>query len=233
MKAKNSGFTLIELMIATTILSGLLFLGSFTYQMLAQRWTKELGEFQNTLETTKSFNLLNATLAAVQPYIVLDEGDGNSKNYKPGFLFVGRENRLFSVTKQGLFNQNYPEVFRLIVEKNTENKYNLIYQGASTKQEALVTAQQSITFTQQITLLSDFDEIKFNYFGWDGLAARNEGVQNGLEPTWRSTFSGLDNQLLPEQIAIFLKKDDKDLLFTVAFDAKSSRYIAPYLNDDD
>ncbi|GAB0111509.1 Tfp pilus assembly protein FimT/FimU [Pseudoalteromonas distincta] len=233
MKAKNTGFTLIELMIATAILSGLLFLGSFTYQMLAQRWTKELGEFQNTLETTKSFNLLNATLTAVQPYVVLDEDDGNSTSYNPGFLFIGRENRLFSVTKQGLFDQNYPEIFRLIVEKNAENKYNLIYQGVSTKQQALVTAQQNITFTQQITLLSDFDEIKFNYLGWDGFVARSEGIQNGLQPTWRKTFSGLDNQLLPDQMAILLKKDDKDLLFTVAFDAKSLRYLTPYLSNND
>lgn len=233
MRAKHSGFTLIELMIAAAILSGLLFLGSFTYQMLAQRWTKELGEFQNTLETTKSFNLLNSTLTAVQPYIVLDESDNNNTDYDPGFLFIGRENRLFSVTKQGLFDQSAPEVFRLIVEEKETGKFDLLYQGVTTQQQALVTAQQSITFTQQITLLSDFDEIKFNYLGWDSFVIRSEGIQNGLQPTWRSEFSGLDTQLLPDQMAILLKKDDKDLLFTVAFDAKSLRYLTPYLSNND
>lgn len=232
MAYKQKGFTLIELMIATAILSGLLFLGSFTYQMLAGRWQQELGDFQQTLETTKSFNLLNGALTAIQPYIVLDESS-NSSNYDPGFLFIGKENRLFAITKQGLFNQQYPEVFRLIVEQTDEGKFNLIYQGMSTKGVAVVTAQQSITFTQQITLLSDFDEIKFNYLGWDGFVARSEGIQNDLSPTWRSEFSGLDNQLLPDQMALLLKKDGKDLLFTVSFDAKSLRYLTPYLSHDD
>lgn len=232
MKVKHAGFTLIELMIVTAILSGLLFLGSFTYQMLATRWSKELGDFQTTLETTKNFNLLNTTLTAIQPYIVLDKTDNNN-DYNPGFLFIGKENRLLSVTKQGLFNQHYPEVFRLIVEKNDQNKYSLLYQGMSTQGKAIVTAQQNFTFTQQITLLSDFDDIRFNYLGWDGFVARNEGVQAGIEPTWRGEFSGLDNQLLPDQMAILLKKDDKDLLFTISFDEKSLRYLTPYLDNDD
>jgi prepilin-type N-terminal cleavage/methylation domain-containing protein len=232
MKAKHAGFTLIELMIAVAILSGLLFLGSFTYQMLASRWSKELGDFQNTLETTKNFNLLNSTLTAIQPYIVLDKSNNNT-NYDPGFLFVGKENRLLSVTKQGLFNQRYPEVFRLIVEKNVNNKYDLLYQGMSTQDQAIITAQQSISFTQQIKLLSDFDDIRFNYLGWDGFIARNQGVQDGLQPTWRNEFSGIDNQLLPDQMAILIKKNDKDLLFTVTFDEKSLRYLTPYLENND
>ncbi|WP_462146560.1 prepilin-type N-terminal cleavage/methylation domain-containing protein [Pseudoalteromonas gelatinilytica] len=229
---RYKGFTLIELMIATAILSGLLFLGSFTYQMLASRWQQELGEFQDTLEVTKSFNLLNSVLTATQPYIVLDETSDTS-NYDPGFLFIGKENRLLAITKQGLFEQGFPEVFRLLVVETDKGKFNLIYQGMSTNGNPIITAQQDIKFTQEILLFKEFDKIKFNYLGWDGFVERSEGIENNLSPTWRGEFSGLDNQLMPEEMAVLLKKGDKDILFTVSFDEKSLRYLTPYLSQND
>lgn len=231
MLPKSKGFTLIELMIATAILSGLLFLGGFTYQMLASRWQQELGEFQETLDITKSFNLLNGSIRAIQPYVVQNKKI-NNQDYEPGFLFVGRENRLLAVSKQGLFNHRYPEVFRLIVEENEDGSKNLIYQGVSTEGQLILTAQQTITFTQEITLLEKFDEIKFNYLGWDSPQVRSEGLENNALPTWRAEYSGLDNQLLPDEMALSLKKDGKDLLFTISFAEKSTRFLSQYINHD-
>jgi prepilin-type N-terminal cleavage/methylation domain-containing protein len=50
---KAKGFTLIELMISMTILSLLLFTGSYTYSLMSQRWNKELGEFSHSAKQAK------------------------------------------------------------------------------------------------------------------------------------------------------------------------------------
>ena len=85
MKSKNSGFTLIELLIAVSILSALLFTGTYVYQMLAVRWDKELGQFDNSAQTAKHFSLLNDLLRGVHPFIILDE---HLDYKKPTFFFI-------------------------------------------------------------------------------------------------------------------------------------------------
>lgn len=81
----KNGFTLIELLITTTIFKSFCyFLGSFSYQLLANRWDKQLGTFDRTLELTRNIELLENVISGIEPAVINDEKQG-TVNY--GFFF--------------------------------------------------------------------------------------------------------------------------------------------------
>lgn len=226
---KQAGFTLIELLIAVSILSALLFTGTYSYQMLANRWEKELGQFNQSTKTLKHLNLLNDLISGVQPYVL----ENKQLNFStPAFFFIGFEQSLLSVTRSGLFSKDYPEIFRVSTLEKENGRFDLIYQAISSEKLLLLSSQQVIDFEYKITLLEDVQYVSFNYFGWDSYMELAD-VTNTLKPaTWRSVFSGIDNQLLPVKMSIVIKSDNKELAFTVNFDQKTLRYLTPYLDID-
>ncbi|PHI38627.1 hypothetical protein CBQ28_03670 [Pseudoalteromonas sp. GCY] len=227
MKSKHNGFTLIELLLAITILSGLLLVGNYSYQILASRWQDELGQFSQFQEFSRKLTLFNRTLNGIQPYVVKKR---DNLNVRFGFLFEGGEQSLLSISKVGLMQQDFPEVFRLVVQKQENEKYSLLYQAKSTKHFLLKYSDQNIEFSKTYVLFKDLDEVRFNYLGWDSINQKSNEKSNGETPTWRRSYSGLDLQQLPEEIAILMKQDGKDLLYTIELDKNTLRYLTPYLD---
>ena len=221
----SRGFTLIELLITIFILSALLFTGTFSYRMLANRWDKQLSHFEYSQAFTKQVSLLSSISKGIAPIIILDKTQTATN---PAFFFVGFNNSLLSVTRSGLFSGKFPEIFRLTVQEQENGKLALIYQAVSTENILLITAQQEITFTHEVTLLNNIEQISFSYLGYDGVIARNEAMERLIEPTWRNQFSGIDNQQLPVKMEIVIKSEKKALTIQVPFDQKSLRYLTPY-----
>ena len=69
----RNGFTLVELLITIMILSSLLFLGSFSYQMLANRWEKQLGTFDDSLSLSRNIQILERILTSAIPLVIEDK----------------------------------------------------------------------------------------------------------------------------------------------------------------
>lgn len=228
MKNKSTGFTLIELMIAISILTMLLFMGSYVYQMLASRWDKELGTFNQSAKQTKNLILTKNLLQGVHPFIIMNK---EARVEKPAFFFIGSNDSLLSVSRAGLFNQEYPEIFRLKALEKDNGLFDLVYQSVSTKNILLLSAQQEITFEHQVTLLSDITEIKFHYLGWNGFMERGRADEDNTVPIWRDSFSGIDNQLLPEKMTVYVNQGRKELEFSIGFDLNSLRYLSAYMEE--
>jgi len=228
MKNKSNGFTLIELMIAISILTMLLFMGSYVYQMLASRWDKELGTFEQSVKQAKSLILTKNLLQGIHPFIIINK---QARVEKPAFFFIGSNDSLLSISRAGLFNQQYPEIFRLKALEKDNGLFDLVYQSTSTKNILLLSAQQEIIFEHQVTLLTDITAIKFNYLGWDGFMERGSADEDNTVPTWRDSFSGMDNQLLPEQMTVYVNQENKELEFSIGFDLDSLRYLSAYIEE--
>lgn len=227
MTNRNSGFTLIELLIAVAILSALLFTGTYAYQLMAARWDKDLGHFNRTTAVTKNINLLHDLLRGVQPFIVVENKPSTNT---PAFFFIGFEDSLLSVSRSGLFSQNYPEIFRLTTVRKESGLYDLVYQSASTKQVLLLSPLQNIQFAQTITLFENVQEVNFSYFGWEDYMEYANSSETLTPASWRNKYSGIDQQLLPLQMKVELKIDDKYTSFNVNFDRRTLRYLSPYID---
>ncbi|NMP32947.1 prepilin-type N-terminal cleavage/methylation domain-containing protein [Thalassotalea sp. M1531] len=224
MNHKNNGFTLIELLISISILSLILLLGSYSYSLLAERWQSALTKFDLVEKDTRAFSLFNAVLSGIYPSVIYEKSNGS---IRPSFFFSGSEDRLLSVTRGGLLNDFYPEVFRLVATKNSNGKIDVIYQLSALKQP-ITSIEQEVTFSNNIELFSDLDVFELRYLGWDSIQEKDAGLEQGLGPTLRPMFSGIENQMLPDKVFANISKNGKKMTFYVSLDNNASRFLEVY-----
>lgn len=222
---KHAGFTLIELLITMSILSALMFTGTFSYQLLASKWQKEVGTFNQTLEHAKGISLLSQILNGIYPYVVMDN---KLQIKKPGFLFIGTNSRLLSVTQQGLFSEHYPEIFRLTLQPN-KDKFNLVYQSVSTKSVTVLTADQKIEFKHSYLLLENIDSFNLSYVGWTNVNTMSDEKENNQAPKLSSNFSGLDRQILPVNLTATLSINSKVMSIEANTERSALQHMTLYL----
>lgn len=224
-KAKQ-GFTLIELLISISILSLLLLTGSYSYNLMSTRWQKELGGFTESVKQGKHLELLQQVLVGAKAFIVTDN------KAKPAFFFIGKQDSLLAVTSDGLFSGQYPEIFRITSVEKNNGLFDLVYQSASTQNILLSSTEQIVSFTNKIVLFNDLDNISLAYYGWSHYSEKTKSADGDGEavrqPQWFESFSGINNQIMPEKMIITLTKKDKLLSFPVQLDHDSLRLLSPY-----
>ncbi|SFC52425.1 PulJ/GspJ family protein [Pseudoalteromonas denitrificans] len=221
---KNTGFTLIELMISISILTMLLFTGSYTYSMMSERWNKELGQFSQSTKIARNLELVQRLLEGVQSFVVTDD------KHKPSFFFIGAQDSLLAVSRSGLFSGDYPEVFRLSTVEKQNGLVDLVYQSVSTENLLLTGTAQSIDFSHQITLFTDLNQVNFNYYGWSHLndkAARNFKTK----AKWYTHFSGINNQIMPEKFSLQLTRSNLSLSIPITLENNSEKRLSAYFPD--
>lgn len=226
LQSKYSGFTLIELMISISILSLLLFTGSYSYSLMSERWNKELGQFSSSAQTAKQLENLQRVLEGIQSFIVVDN------KQIPSFFFVGDNKSILAVSRAGLFSGEFPEVFRLTTIEKKNGKVDLVYQSSTTESLLLIGTEQNIEFEQKITILSGLDNISIDYLGWAHLHKKNAIQQSQIDYGWSERFSGIDRQLMPEQIRVRIANEDRELYFYVYLESKPEKWMSPYIKWD-
>lgn len=220
----NTGFTLIELMISISILTMLLFTGSYTYSMMSERWNKELGQFSQSTKTAKNLELVQRLLEGTQSFVVTDN------KQKPSFFFIGKQESLLAVSRAGLFSGDYPEIFRLSTIEKENGLVDLVYQSVSTENLLLTGTDQSINFNHQVTLFTDLNQVTFNYYGW---AHYGDKAQRDFKTIakWYSAFSGIDNQIMPEKFSLQLVRNNKNLNFPITLEDNPEKRLSAYFPD--
>jgi len=223
MQYNKNGFTLIELMIAISILSMLLFTGSYTYSLMSQRWNKELGNFSTSAKIAKNLAILQRLLEGVQPFVVID----NKRT--PSFFFIGDKTSLLAVSSAGIYSGEYPEIFRLTTIDKENGLVDLIYQSASTENIILTKTDQNIQFTKKLTLFTDIQKVDFSYFGWNNLSEKSNASENGKRKLWLSMYSGINNQLIPELFRLTLTKSNTKVQIPVYLDSNPEHFLSSYM----
>jgi prepilin-type N-terminal cleavage/methylation domain-containing protein len=224
-KVKYQGFTLIELMISISILSLLLFTGSYAYSLMSQRWNKELGQFSQSAKTAKNLENFQRLLEGIHSFVLTDQ------QKKPSFFFIGSTDSLLASSRSGFFSGDFPELFRLTTVKKENNLVDLVYQAVSSQNVLLIATEQQIDFTNKIVLFKDLDAVSFQYFGWPSLQQKLDASENNLKPQWFSHYSGIDNQLMPQQLAVTLTSQGKRLTFQIHLEQRPERWLGFYLED--
>lgn len=219
----NLGFTLIELMIAISILSMLMFTGAYSYSLMSERWNKELGQYNQTLKLTKNTELFQRLLEGIQPFVIIDS------ERKPSFFFIGHHDSLMSVSRRGLNSKPFLEVFRLTAIETDPGKFDLIYQSTSTENLMLNKLDQEIIFTKSIKLYENVDKVSFEYFGWKSIIDKSNSAESGAQKQWYQQYSGINSKLLPEVFIVKVIISGKALSFPVELDADSGKWLSSYM----
>lgn len=198
---KHSGFTLIELMIASTILIMVMLVGTYAYGLFASKWDKQLGNVNQAMGQIKELTLINHLLDGIVPLALFTERQA------PGFYFIGGQESLTAISLSGLVNQNEPVVFNLSIQ--VQNGVNvLLYREAPTTTNLILSIEQPIDYQHELRLLVGVESLMFSYFGWPSFdvksAANFNPTARGPSAVWFEQYNGQVSSLHPEKLKLNL-----------------------------
>lgn len=193
----SRGFTLIELMIAMTVLSMIMLLGTWSFKVFIERWDGRLGYFAKHVSQAKDLVLLNEIVSGISPYVIRASGDEQ-------YFFELDENRLRAVTQNPIFYNNEFAFFELVVEQTQLGKKYLIYREGNIL--SLYNSKQQV-FEYEKILINDSDSITLSIYGWEQAILKIKAEDplssaSNFRPTWFSTYSSAASSLMPIKLSI-------------------------------
>jgi prepilin-type N-terminal cleavage/methylation domain-containing protein len=204
MKRGQRAFTLIELLLAMSIMFMLLVLTATAFQLYSNYGQRSLSAIERSFQQFRHRELLLTSLQSTIPYAV-------TQKQLFGFYFLGRENGFTAVTANPVFDVDYPAVIRVFRERTQEGKFNLVYEEASLRGMTLLEADQNLPFNQRLVLLKDLQQINFSYFGWRDSSQKSQATDveqlvfgPGPEKQWFGEYDGIQAQVHPEKIQLQL-----------------------------
>jgi prepilin-type N-terminal cleavage/methylation domain-containing protein len=201
-RARLNGFTLVEILIAVTILAMVIGIATYGYSLFSRDWSSRLGRFSSAQGELQRLDLVIRSLEDTLPFVVRDPAG------EPGFYFLGRDEGLTLVTASPVFGESKLAVIRLFREPAGDGRWNLVYEEAPLRgAEALRVSTQQLPFQDRMIVLRDLRRLEFAYFGWESPDARvlaADQPESGLAARWWSAYDGLVRRQHPQRIALRL-----------------------------
>lgn len=221
MKAK--GFTLIEVLLAMMLLSIVMYIGSLSFSVFSERWSKELGGFNRNVDNARKLALLREVVSGATNYLALD------KNNRLEYLFLGDTHNLKFVSRTPLYNEGTLALVSLTVQSLDNGQQQLIYSERRLL-PVVQTDGPSLSDRERTSILLQSDNIRFNYFGWRSLDDRDDYLEASKgKPEWQSQYTASDNGMLPYAINITWAQNEP-LIFPIRND---NRFKTIFFKQDD
>lgn len=209
---RNSGFTLVEMLVSMALLSMVLLISANAYSLFSERWNGRLGKYNSSFTLAKQMTLTQEVLKSVRAYVVLSGENEQAKLY-----FEGNRNGFVGVAEKSLFNPAIPAVVRFQFVQNADFTFRLEYQESLMSDYLLLRAQQQIEFSSSIVLFDGLTDVGFEYFGWESFRAKtnylNDPTQENLSKQWSDNFNSLERDVQPEFVRIYFTASDGDYTF--------------------
>lgn len=232
-----NGFTLIELMLATSLLMMVLFSGYYAYSLYTQKWQKRVDTFWQGTQDAIGIETLNKLLVATIPYVV------KGRNDRLNVYFVGDSQFIQFVSSYSLFNDDASLVR---IEYLSESK-QLVYQEKSLENFALLSTSQFEqqgsdmldTWEHSAVLLNNVAEAEFSYFGWVNFADAMEEMNLGenlsrsnAKPQWYATHQVETQRILPKSINVSLNLINGPSNFAVTLPNNTEYWLLSNIRKD-
>jgi len=194
---RENGFTLIEILVVTLILSVMVSLAFFAMGLYLKTWSgRSLGDTR-TLQEYRSRTLVRHALESVWEYYVTDPANERIEIFYP--FFKGETRSLTGVTTSSVFQKGVPAVFRIRLGDGNETDGSLIYEEAPLEKWYLRYMNDSPVFAYSLVMMTRITQIGFRYYGfWEILPlAENEDIPQ-IVYRWQETFDGRERGDIPE-----------------------------------
>ncbi|MBC2696417.1 MAG: prepilin-type N-terminal cleavage/methylation domain-containing protein [Desulfobacteraceae bacterium] len=214
----NAGFTLIEVLIATMILSALVYLATLSYSMFLTVWEKKRLTDTSAINDYRSHILVRSALESIYDYYVTDPANEKVGRYYP--FFKGKRDMLEFVTLSSVFSKGFPAIARLKLERQdmaAGEHCNVIYQEAPLDQIYIKYADVKPEYSHTIIVYTEVKKINIRYYGeWE---TRWIPERDNFDTVyrWQDTFHGEKRNTIPEIIELTISTEaaETTLLFPV------------------
>ena len=200
--SKHGGFSLVELLVSTVLLSSIVLLASYSYSQFVQYWDGRLGKFDEAFEELRQDWLVDQLLKNLTPYVVL-KSDG-----LPVYYFEGNVNGFVAVSKQAITQPERPAVVRLSLIQIGDNTFDLTLEEAPMQSSALATLTQIPNFGENLTILRNLGDARFDYYGTEPPSQESAG-ENSVR-RWSSQYNSAVTGEYPLNIRLIFTYADRE-----------------------
>lgn len=154
---KQSGFTLIELMIASSLLMLIMYSGYFAYSLYSNSWNKQSNAYWQTADQGVILTSLTRLVESSLPFIVKDSNENAS------MYFIGENNSVSFVSSAPI----YSELSALVELRIIDNQ--LIYRESSFENALFLSKLDAREWQHEVVLLNEIANASFSFYGWENL----------------------------------------------------------------
>jgi prepilin-type N-terminal cleavage/methylation domain-containing protein len=230
LQRKQTGFTLIELMIASSLLMLVMYSGYFAYSLYSSSWQKQSQAFWQATDQGIHLTSLSRIFEGAMPYIVED------KLKQPSIYFIADKETISFVTHSPIFTQSAA----LIELKFIGN--DLIYRESSLENSPLLEQGETRQWQHSIILLKSVLQGKFGFYGWKNMQQiRDYELQvyeqlSGnitISPSWYDDHVMESIRILPLSISLTYTDELQKTTSLTFIPPQSSQYaLLRYIRDD-
>lgn len=214
----NAGFTLIEVLIATMVLSAVVYLAMLSYSMFLNVWEEKRLTDTSAINGYRSHILVRAALESIYDYYVTDPANEKAGRYYP--FFKGEKDTLEFVTLSSVFSKEVPAVARLRLERQDTavgESCKVIYEEALLDQTYIKYVDFQPEYSHAMVVYADVKKINIRYYGeWETRWVPDRDAFETLY-RWQDTFQGEERNTIPEAVELTLDTGaaETTLLFPV------------------
>jgi len=233
---KDKGFTLIELMISTSLLMLIMFSGYYAYGLYTNNWQKRTDLFWQQTQSALAFDSINRLIESTRPYIV------KADNNLPAIYFQASHNNMLFVSHSGIFTDRLA-IVELKVE-TIDNGSAIIYRESSLDGYLLLEQSDLIKWQHEVILLDEIQAASFSYFGWQNLEdlLKNNELDDKanlgssfeeIKPIWYTNHQLEKYRILPNKIKLYIKhQNNNETNLELMLPENSHRALIKYLRED-
>ncbi|BDX07691.1 prepilin-type N-terminal cleavage/methylation domain-containing protein [Planctobacterium marinum] len=200
----QAGFTLIETLVAITILMMMIFIGTFGYQTYSVYWQKELGDFRSDLAEVRGVITLQRLIRNIKPIVFKG---GNRGGY---VYFEGGDSLIRAISNVSIASEDTAVAFEINVVQLDSGMVKLVYREYPIATQPLLSEDDIGDYQDEITIINGFEDIRFEYYGWqdyNDYAATQQLESNAtFDKKWFGLYSAKDTLISPEQIKVRFKR---------------------------
>lgn len=230
LQKKQGGFTLIELMIASSLLMLVMYAGYFAYSLYSSSWQKQSNAFWKATNQGIHLTTLSRLFEASMPYIVEDT------KKQPSIFFIANQEVLSFVSNAPIFAKSAALVELTFIDDN------LIYRESTLENAPLLKQNEIRKWQHSIILLKNVYQGAFNFYGWKNMQQirdyelqQEEGGRGAapITPSWYRVHIMESIRLLPLSIALtYNDEENKKTSLTFLPPQHSQHALLRYIRDD-
>lgn len=226
----TKGFTLIELMLATSLLMMVMFSGYYAYSLYSQKWQKRVQVFWRGTEHAIALDSLHKILASAHPYMVNGKGD------KASVYFKGTNTSVSFISNSAIFSKG-PALVQLRLEGIPNSSHsNLVYQEQSIKENLVLDIEHQANWQHEIVLLANITDFNLSYYGWKSFQQAVENATSDLlfkdeHRSWYQNHQSDISRILPEKVQVSFTDNNGESQFELPFSQHSIYRLLTYIRE--
>lgn len=203
----NSGFSLVELLVAMVILSLIVLVSTQSFSLFTQRWDGRLEHFDDRFDELRARWVVRDLLTSIHPFVVKNPAG------RDRFYFEGNRNGFVAVASQSVFDNRIPAVVRLSFVIAEGGTYDLTYEEWPMARDQLRSTTQAIPWSEPVLLATNVLAPDFAYFGIPkGGGAQRDGRS---EARWFENYNSLQTFFHPLAVQLSWVEDEGEVSWSI------------------